>query len=184
MQREDLDDDHVWTRIADPAWADPLDASYSSKLLGGRWTAPAGPDTLYLNEDDETARANIRRFFAGSPVMPEDLDDENGFVLVDVVVPAGQVVVDAHTDVGLKALGLPPTYPLDGDGNEVGHDVCQAIGRRVFDADLDGIHCRSAAGGPESDRRELAWFPRGRRATRRRTRRFVEWYLGVRDQPG
>ena len=43
MLREDLDDDHVWTRIADPAWVDPLDASYASKMLGGRWTAPAGP---------------------------------------------------------------------------------------------------------------------------------------------
>jgi hypothetical protein len=180
MQREELDGDHVWTRIADPSWDDPLDASHASERLGGRWTAPGGHDTLYLNEDVETARANIRRFFAGSPVMPEDLDDENAFVLVDVVVPAGQVVADAHTDVGLKALGLPETYPLDADGNVIGHDVCQSIGELVFDAGLDGIHCRSAAGGPDADLRELAWFPRGRRATRRRTRRFVDWYLGTR----
>lgn len=178
MRRDDLDPHHVWTRLADGAWDDPLDPSFAPLGRGGRWTLPGGPDTLYLNEDDDTARANIRRFFAGSPVTPEDLDDDNGFVLVDVALPGGQTVADAHTDVGLKELGLPESYPLDPDGREVPHDRCQPIGQHIFDAGLDGVLCRSAAGPADAGLRELAWFPRGRRATRVAVRRFADWYYG------
>jgi hypothetical protein len=176
MRPEPLDVGRAWTRIADPSWTDPLDPGYASHGFGGRWTRPGGPDTLYLNEDVDTARANIRRFFAGSPVTPEDLDDDRSYVLLDVVLTGEQTVVDAHTDAGLTELGLPVSYPLDQDGKEVGHDRCQPIGQEVYDAGFDGIHCRSAAGAADSGRRELAWFPRGRRAVLRATRRFGDWY--------
>jgi hypothetical protein len=91
---------------------------------------------------------------------------------VEAALPA-LTAADAHSDVGLKALGLPATYPLDSRGREVRRAVCQEVGRRVHDAGLGGVHCRSAAG----EGRELAWYPGpGQRARRRRTRSFGDWY--------
>lgn len=160
-----------WYRFADSSWEDPLDTSYAA-THGGRWNPPASWPTLYVNADVATARANVRRFLAGSPVEPEDLDDERGYVLVEAALPA-LTAANAHSDVGLTELGLPGSYPLDGRGREVPLAVCQQVGRRVHDAGLGGVHCRSAAGKG----RELAWYPGpGQRARRRRTRRFRDWY--------
>jgi len=46
----------TYLRVVDPAWADPLDASFSRRA-GGRWNPP-GFAALYLCRDLETARAN------------------------------------------------------------------------------------------------------------------------------
>ncbi len=172
---ESLDPRHVWLRLADPAWTDPLDPSYAP-VVGGRWTAVGGPSTLYFNADVATARANVRRLCARYSIVPEDLDDDNGYALVGARLPERQRVADAHTSAGLTALGLPPTYPLDGAGAEVDHRTCRALGQGFFDAGLDGVHCRSVA-TPDGSGRELGWFPRpGARARRRVTRRFADWY--------
>lgn len=163
-----------WHRLADPNWENPLDASWAA-VHGGRWNPPESWPTLYVNGDAATARANVRRFLAGSPVEPEDLDDERGFVLVEAALPAVEAA-DAHSEAGLASLGLPASYPSDDNGREVPHRVCQEVGRRVDDAALGGVHCRSAAG----DGRELAWYPGpGQRARRRRTRRFGDWYYAA-----
>ena len=63
----------AYLRIADPAWVDPLDASYSM-VRGGRWNPPESFPVLYLNRDLLTARANLERKFAGRPYGPETLD--------------------------------------------------------------------------------------------------------------
>ena len=160
-----------WNRLADPAWDDALDPSWAA-VHGGRWNPPASWPTLYLNGDVATARANVRRFLAGSPIEPEDLDDERGYVLVEAGLPAVEAA-DAHTEAGLVALGLPASYPFDDDGRSVAHAVCQEVGRGVHEAGLGGVQCRSAGG----EGRELGWYPGTRqRARRRRTRRFGEWY--------
>ncbi len=144
-----------WYRVADESWADPLDPTFAQRY-GGRWNPPDSYPTLYLNEDIETARAQIHRMLEGFPVHPDDLDA--GYVLVTATLPSRQVVADAVTDVGLDGLGLPDTYPRDTDGAAIPRSVCQPIGVVVKEASLRGVHARSAA-TPDGSGRELAWFP-------------------------
>ncbi len=130
------------SRIADPDWADPLDTSYGAHD-GQRWN-PAGLECLYLNNDLATARANVARRFNRLPYGPEDLDPATAPQLVTVDVPAGRAA-DAHTDEGLSAAGLSVSYPLDSDGQLIGHTACQPIGQAAFDEGLDGSVCPDAA---------------------------------------
>lgn len=157
-------------RIADPDWSDPLDASYAA-LTGQRWNPP-GLACLYLNSDMQTVRANLVQRFAGLPYGPDDLDPATAPLLVTVGVPDGQAA-DAYTDRGLRAAGLPPSYPLDSGGQPVPHSTCQPIGQAAFDAGLDGIDCRSAAPGGN---RELAWFPRSAALQPQSRVAFEQWW--------
>lgn len=176
MRTEVLPDGHEWVRIADPSWEDPLDPSYAARF-GGRWNPPDSHPTLYLNEDLDTARMNLRRFIADWPYEPEDLRHDNGPVLVAATLPRDQRVADVHTDAGVRAVGLAETYPLDPNGELVGHDRCQRIGLEAERAGLRGVRCRSAR-APGSGGRELAWFPATSRsrAHHRWTRTFDEWF--------
>ena len=74
LRRETLPDAHVWWRIADPAWTNPLDPSFAQRQ-GGHWNPPGSFPTLYLDEDMATARRNLRAFIARWPYEPEDLRD-------------------------------------------------------------------------------------------------------------
>jgi RES domain len=165
---------HHWLRVADEAWADPLDPTFAEQH-GGRWNPPGSYPTLYLNQDLATAKAQVHRLLAGWPVDPEDLDPP--WVLVTAELPLRQRAADARTDAGLAALGLPPTYPGEADGSEIPHVRCQAIGATVHEAGLHGVWCRSAA-TPDGSGRELAWFPRpGARARPvGRPVPFPEWW--------
>lgn len=151
-----LPDGRVWLRVARPTWGDPLDPSYA-RDHGGRWNPIASFPVLYVNGDVATARMQIERLLAGSPVTLDDLDGE-AYLLVAATLPGAQTCADAVTDEGLRALGLPDTYPRDSAGEEISHTVCQPIGREVQKAGLHGIWCRSACTGDERGR-ELAWFP-------------------------
>jgi len=144
-----------WYRVADEKWGHPLDPGFAQRF-GGRWNPPNSHPTLYLNEDLHTVRAQIARMLDGSPVRPDDLDPP--YVLVTATLPSGQIVADAVTDVGLDALGLPSTYPIDSKGNTIPHTVCQSIGSTVKNDGLRGVHTRSAATA-DGTGRELAWFP-------------------------
>lgn len=178
MRTERLRDGHHWLRVADPAWEDPLDPSFSARF-GGRWNPPDSFPTLYLNEDVVTARLNLRAFIAAWPYEPEDLHDDTGPVLVAATLPGGQRALDVHTPEGVAAVGLPATYPLDQDGELVGHDACQPIGRDARERRLRGVRCRSAR-TPDGAGRELAWFPASprSRARRQRTLAFEAWFWG------
>ena len=110
--------------------------------------------------------------FAGLPYGPEDLDPATAPLLLGVDVPDGRAA-DAHTEAGLIALGLPTTHPSDADGNLIPRAACQAVGQIVFDAQLDGVDCRSAAAGGV---RELAWFPRDAAASETSRRTFDDWW--------
>jgi RES domain-containing protein len=154
----------VWLRVADADWVDPLDPSYAA-THGGRWNPPGSFPTLYLNADVATARAQLEHLLAGSPVRPEDLDDE-AYVLVAAELPLRQTAADAVTVTGLTGLGLPATYPLDGRGVEVAHAVCQRVGVRIQDRGVRGVLCRSAC-TPDGSGRELAWFPADARSRAR-----------------
>ncbi|GBD84862.1 RES domain protein [bacterium BMS3Abin02] len=155
MITERLRDGRQWLRVADEAWSDPLDPTYA-ETHGGRWNPPRSFPVLYLNEDIDTARSQIHLMLEGQPVDPEDLDPP--FVLVTATLPRAQVVADAVTDVGLEAVGLPRTYPVDESRARIPREHCQAIGVAMHDAGLRGVHCRSAA-TLDGSGRELAWFP-------------------------
>lgn len=149
-------------RVADPAWDDRLDGSYSMRF-GGRWNAPGSFPVTYLNADVDTARANARRLLAdrlrGQPFGAEDLDPSELPVLVWTEVPTGEHL-DVVTSTGIVANGLPRSYPTDVTGGVVPHDRCRPIGQRAWDAALGGVACRSAAEHAPRDGEELAFFDR------------------------
>ena len=160
----------TYYRVADPRWDDPLDAGHAA-VSGQRWNPP-GVACLYLNDDMPTARNNVVDRFAGLPYGPEDLEPAEAPVLIVVKVPAGRAL-DAVSDKGLAAVGLPITYPLDGTGNLVAHSVCQPIGTAACEAGLDGVASRSAAPGSG---RELAWFPRSKPVAETQRLSFTAWW--------
>ena len=106
LLQEAVPDAHMWWRIGDPSWANPLDPSFAQHR-GGRWNPPDSFPTLYLSEDLVTARLNLRNFIAEWPYEPEDLRDDTGPILLGCVLPRRQVVCDAHTPAGIHAAGLP-----------------------------------------------------------------------------
>jgi len=150
-----------FNRVADPAWADPLDPSYA-KRDGGRWNPPQSFGVVYLCADVPTARANVARLYVGYPYGPEDLDPDRAPQLVEVDIPA-EAYVDALSAAGLRSLELPAGYPVGDDGATVPHQVCQPIGQRLYDNGELGIACHSAAPGAANGR-ELAWFAQPDRA--------------------
>jgi RES domain len=166
----------TYLRVVDPAWSDPLDASFSRRS-GGHWNPPGAFAALYLCREVETARANARRLLEGQPFTFDDLIPERLPALVEAEVPEAQYV-DAVSVRGLQSLGLPATYPLDGHKRVVGHKRCQAIGSAAWDAGEPGVACRSAAPGAPPDGEELAFFERGVRLRRGRRQRFDRWYRG------
>lgn len=178
MIAERLADGHRWHRICEAGWADPLDDTFA-RARGGRWNPPGSWRTLYLNEDLVTARLNLDAFVAGWPYEPEDLDDATGPHLALATLPRNQVVADVHTPDGVAAVGLPPTYPDDGNGQLVAHGDCQRVGERVRDTGLRGVRCRSAQ-APRGAGRELAWFPATARSRAHLVERltFAEWFWG------
>lgn len=178
LQRETAPDTHVWWRISDPLWTDPLEPTFAQRR-GGRWNPPASFPTLYLNEDVVTARLNLRGFIEKWPYEPEDLRDDTGPVLVGCTLPRRQVVCDAHSPAGLQSAGLPDTYPLESDGRPVPHARCQPVGARAREAGLRGVRARSAR-SPDGAGRELAWFPATARSAARRvlTLAYAAWFWG------
>lgn len=173
---EDLPDRWTWWRIADRTWRDPLDPSFAGER-GGRWNPPGSFPTLYLNEDQVSARINLRAFIAGWPYEPEDLRDDNGPVLVGATLPRHQRVCDAHSPEGLAAAGLPRSYPRDSAGHRVARQRCQSIGARIQAAGLRGVRARGAQLSDGAGR-ELAWFPATTRSRAKRieTLPFDAWY--------
>lgn len=158
-------------RVAEADWSNPLDASFSMQDNGQRWNPPS-VSCLYLNTDEETARANVSKLYDGLPYGPGDFDPATAPLLVGVYIPDGQAA-DAYTDAGLAALGLPATYPYYANGALIPHAICQPIGQSVFDAGLDGVDCRSAVPGGT---RELAWFPRNSQPIQTSRRPFQRWW--------
>jgi hypothetical protein len=164
-----------YNRLAEPAWADPLDTSYS-KRSGARWNAPGSFGVLHLNRGRPMARLQVDHKLAGQPYGVEDLDPDEQHDLVEVDVIELDLR-DCITDAGLQGVGLPATYPVDGAGNEVPWSTCQPIGQPAYDDGLPGIACRSAATGAEPGDEELAVFDSHTRDVRQTGRLlFDDWY--------
>ena len=156
-----LPDGTLWVRVTRPHHDDPYDPTWAQRR-GGRWNPPGSFATLYVNADVATARRQIVRLLEDTVVEPDDLTGD-AYELVGAYLPGSQVAADVVTDGGVAAAGLPPTYPADAEGRRVAHEVCQPISVEAYEAGLDGVHCRSAA-TLDGDGRELAWWPRDRRA--------------------
>ena len=164
----------IYVRVADPGWDDPLSGEYA-RARGGRWNAPGAFPVVYLNGDERVARANVLQRFEGLPYGPEDLEPSAAPALVSTVLPEDEFV-DVASKAGCAAVGLPPTYPVDGDGLPVPHEACQPVGRAAWDADLPGIACRSAAPSAPRGGEEMAWFARGKPLTPLEVRGFLDWF--------
>ena len=178
LLREGLPDGRLWWRIANPQWANPLDPGFA-RQQGGGWNPPDSFPALYLNEDMVTARLNLRAFIAGWPYEPEDLREDAAPVLVGCTLPRRQVVCDAHTRAGVRAAGLPATYPLEQDGTILSHARCQPVGAQAKALGLRGVRTRSAQSRAGAGR-ELAWFPASARSVARqvKTLAFAAWFWG------
>lgn len=163
-----------YLRVADPDWSDALDGSYAAER-GGRWNPPGSFAVVYLNRDLETARANVRRRFAGQPFALDDTRPERRPVLVHTDVPS-QPYVDVVSDAGCNAAGLPASYPVDDSGAPVSRERCQRIGQRAWNDAEHGIAARSAAAGAWPPGEELAWFQRDTRLTPLEIESFEHWY--------
>src|SRR3989442_6150840 len=97
----------AYFRIADPEWAEPLDATHATQR-GGRWNPPGSFPVLYLNRDLKTARANVARKFAGLPYGPETLRPGTAPLLIETAVaPADLLHLGTHHGCG--ALGRSET---------------------------------------------------------------------------
>lgn len=159
-----LPDGRVWLRVASAGWKNPLDSNYA-RQAGGRWNPPDAYPVLYLNADLTTARSQLERMLEGYPAGIDDLD-EDAFVLVAARLPKRQRCADARSAAGLKALGLPGSYPQDSKGRAIPHSRCQHAGVAVRGRRLRGVLCRSAA-TPDERGSELAWFPSNARSKAR-----------------
>jgi hypothetical protein len=156
-----------YLRVADPEWEDPLDGRHAG-VRGGRWNPPESFPVVYLTSSEAVARAYVFLRLEGQPFGPEDL--RRGPVLVRTRVPEDRYV-NAVTEAGLRDLGLPETYPLDGRRRLVRWSRCQPIGLEARERGLPGVAARSARGDGE----ELAYFGT-RRLRRGAVRQFTDWF--------
>lgn len=162
-------------RVAEVAWDDPLDGA-PALGAGGRWNSPGSFPVVYFNQTVGLARLFGLSKLRGFPYGPEDFDSDTGDLLVTVDLPS-QEYVDIVTDEGCKAVGLPPSYPVDGDGHVVPREVCWPIGEAAWLNDEHGIACRSATIGANRSDEELAWFQRGQPLTASRILGFADWFF-------
>ena len=98
-----------YLRLADPGWRDPLSGEHARRS-GGRWNPPESFDVVYLNASPDVARAQVRHRLEPRGIRPEDLDPEQGPLLVHADVPKDSYV-DATSDRGLAALGITSRFP-------------------------------------------------------------------------
>lgn len=158
-------------RVCKPDWTECGDTSFS-RIRGGRWNAPGEHAVLYLNCTVRMAALQAHENFRGEAHSLFDLRPERRPHLQAFAVSDAEYV-DAVTDAGVVALGLPAAYP---DG--VGWELCQPVGRTLFLEEERGIACRTACrGGGDPDHEELALFERdGGAAAPGERRAFAEWF--------
>ncbi len=161
--------------MADPDWARPLDGRPSAER-GGRWNAPGSFPVVYLFTTVELARSFVLAKFRGLPYSVLDMTAERRPVLVHTDV-AEDRFVDAVTNQGCAAAGLPRAYPLDDSGSAFPQERCRPIGQAAWDQDEPGIACRSASARAGDRGEELAWFQRAERLRLAGRQAFEDWFV-------
>lgn len=140
-------------RLVPVAARDPTDARFSidpgTSPHGGRWHPPGSYPTLYTACDRRICRLRYLRWLADEGLEEDDLRPDRRRVVYELRLSQDRLV-DAVSDEGLSALGLPPGYP-----EGVGHDVTQPIGQALHDQGHPGLWCRSSVLPPAQ---EIALF--------------------------
>lgn len=138
---------------------------------GGRWNPPGSFRALYTSCTEAVAIANLRYKYRGKPFQPWELDEADQADLYTLDVDQDRLA-DATSEAGLAGLGLPSTYPDD-----IGHDITQPIGARLYSESYAGVWCRSAA---DRTGEEIALFLDENHAVTPNVadgpRRFWEWF--------
>lgn len=88
----------------------------------------------------------------------EDLADD-AFDLVAATLPENLKVLDVVSASGIRATGLPSTYPLDGKGNFISHSACQEVSVKAHAEELNGVEAPAAVRASH-DCLEFAWWPK------------------------
>jgi hypothetical protein len=171
-------------RVCDPHWEDCCDTSFS-KAFGGRWNPRGAFGVLYLCQTLVVAAANARQNFVGEIHSLYDLKPEFRPIVLEFGIGRApeRRFVDAVSDAGLSAVGLPATYPFSGKVR-VPYSSCRQVGKAAYAAAERGIACRSAAEASVMSwlGEELALFDRSVAIARRgRRRAFADWYAAARQ---
>ena len=124
-------------RVVRAGWQDPLDTSYG-RARGGRWNAPGSYDVLYTACSRRVARFVALDIFRVAAVTLEDLLPAARPALAEIGWRGR--VVEAITERGLEAAGLPHHYPKG-----TGHETTQALATTWHADGAEGIVCRSAS---------------------------------------
>jgi hypothetical protein len=170
----------LYYRVCDPEWSDCTDTTFS-KRAGGRWNEAGRFGVLYLCRDLLVAAANARKNFEGEIHSLYDLNPEYRPAILEFSLgrSPGHRFVDAVSNSGLSAFGLPTSYPLTATGGKIAHARCRAVGFEAYASDEAGIACRSAAEATDGSwiGEELALFDRASElAAPGKRRGFAAWY--------
>ncbi len=167
----------TYFRVADPAWANPIDGVPGSRG-GGRWNRPDSFSVVYLNRTKSLARKYVVAKLRDEPYGPEDLDPLTGPTLVPVDIDEASYV-DVVTNEGCTAAGFSSTYPDGPDGRRVPHEQCWPVGDEAWASGDSGIACRSATTGASLADEDLAWFQREQVLEPGESETFSEWFWGA-----
>lgn len=160
-------EEHLWLRVCQASWSDPLDTSYA-RVTGGRWNPPDSWDALYVSRDLPTARMQVEELADGWFYSVSDLRGD-AYELIGVILPRGMTAVDVVSDEGVQLAGFLTTFPFDVNGDVVSHEKCWPVAQAGYDQELDGVEARSARSRDGSGQ-EFCWWTRGRPVTARTAR--------------
>ena len=86
-----------------------------------------------------------------------DLADD-AFDLVAATLPVNIEALDVVSNSGIRATGLPSTYPFDGKGNFISHSACQEVSVKAHAEELNGVEAPAATRASHTCL-EFAWWP-------------------------
>ncbi len=124
-------------RVVRRGWKHPLDASYSRLNVRHRWNTEDYP-ALYCCATAAVARAVTMDIFRYAGIVADDLRPELHPQLVEITWQG--TLVDVATAKGVRAAGLPSTYP-----EGVSREDTQAAAARWHEDGAEGVACRSAS---------------------------------------
>lgn len=158
-------------RCSEPTYAtkDDLLTGEGSRKHGGRWNPPSSFATVYAAFSDGTALAEAKANHLYYGMDPADALPRT-IVTVDVKLAK---ILDLTNGMVRKTLGVSATRMRNDDWRKLNRSgdesLTQAIGRAVYDNDLEGLIVPACDGG-----RNAVWFPGNLRGTSKATIRNVD----------
>ena len=143
------------------AVGDPRRDMTSLDVSGSSWTPANSFPVIDLVDSFEGARSLFREFFRGLPYNERNIRPHAGPDLVVFDIQQLEAL-DAFTDAGCVALGLPASFPLDDRGSEVPSRVCSQIASAAYKTNLAAILARCRMAVDPKGTGHLVYFVRGR----------------------